>query len=43
MKEMEKLGFEKDLTLQCIEANKHNNISTTSYYFKAFFNIKLIN
>ena len=29
VKDMEKLGFDKELVLQCIDANKHNNVSTT--------------
>lgn len=29
VKEMEKLKFEKDLVIQCIENNKHNNVTTT--------------
>lgn len=35
VKEMEKMKFDKDLIVQCIESNKHNNISTTlnNYFF----------
>lgn len=39
VKEMEKMKFDRDLIVQCIESNKHNNISTTlNTYLLCFLN-----